>query len=212
MPDLKYSDSSKFILQALSLAPNSIGMKKQEAPKRVTLDLLSNEGLIADTTAMDLFDLEEMMEFFSFSDNSEQSEKTIRPKPSLLLYNEKDIQEIVWTLKLVFEHFKVALEKKGVAVDNFTVTLNKNELIVSNAFIKELISKNLFPKAYAPNLELENQLTRFTPYTTTPAPATHSKNEAEQDEAGKEAEYTSGIDSVFNPSPFSFSLTKLFGG
>ncbi|KTD40323.1 hypothetical protein [Legionella parisiensis] len=209
MPNLKYSDSSRFILQALSLAPNSIGMRKQEASKRETLDLLSNEEVIADTTSMNLFDLEEMLEFLSFGDDGEQSAKIIRPKPGLLLYNEKDIQEIIRILKLVFDQFKIALENKGVPVDNFTVTQNKNELTISNAFIKELISKNLFPKAYAPNQAPENQPTRLTPYTTTPTPRSH--NEEEQDESAKEMEYTSGVDSAFNPSPFSFSLTKLFG-
>ena len=208
MPDLTYSDSSKFMLQALSSVPNSIEMSKQKAPKSRPLDLLSNEELIAhDATAICLFDLEEMMEFLLFSDDSEQNAKTIRPKLSLLLYNEKDIQEIIQILKLALEQFKIALEKKGVPVDNFTVTLNNNELIVSQAFIKELISNNLLPKASILTPVLENQPPRLTPFTTTPTPTIRSKKEEEHDEV----ENTSGVDSIFNPSPFSFSLTKLFG-
>ncbi|CAM3038927.1 Uncharacterised protein [Legionella steigerwaltii] len=216
MPDLKYSDSSRFIIQALSLEQNSIGMKKQDAVRSTPLDLLSGEELIAqDTAAIDLFDLEEMMEFLLFSGDGGQNAITIRPKPSLLLYNEKDIQEIVRLLQLVFEQFKIALAKQGVPVDNFTVTRNENELTVSNALIKELISKNLFPKAYAPSQKFENHPPRLTPFVTTPAPPVRSKQEEkqdEEDEAAMEAEYTSGVESVFNPSPFSFSLTKLFGG
>ncbi|KTC80466.1 hypothetical protein [Legionella cherrii] len=209
MPYLKYSDSSKFIIEALTLEPNRIGMKKQGTDQSRPLDVISNEELTApDKTAIDLFDLEEMMEFLLFSEDHGQNALTIRPKPSLLFYQEKDVQDIVRLLKLLFEQFKIALETKGVPVDNFTVTLNKNELVVCNNFIKAMISNNLFPKTNILNQQLENQPPRLTPFTTKPSPSVRNdKKEKEVEENG--VEYVSDEVSGFNPSPFS--LTKFFG-
>lgn len=203
-------------MQAPAPAQNSMRMQKHDAVESMPLDLPGDgEVTVQDTAAIDLFDLEEMAEFLLVSNDSGRGVITIRPKPSLLLYNEKEIQELIRTLKMAFEQFKLALEKKGIPVDNFTITLNKNELIVREAFIKELVSKNLLPKTYAPNLEQENKPARLTPFKTTPSPRSKKEEEKEdKDEEEKEAEHSSGVDRVFNPSPFSFSLslTKLFGG
>ncbi|MCW8408297.1 hypothetical protein OQJ13_04840 [Legionella sp. PATHC035] len=209
MPYLKYRDSSKFIIEALSLEPNRLGMRNQHADQSRPLDVRLNEELTAaDKTAIDLFDLEEMMEFLLLSEDHGQNALTIRPKPSLLLYQEKDVQDIVRLLKVLFEQFKIALEKRGVPVDNFTVTLNKNELVVCNNFIKALMSNNLFPKTNLPNQQLENQSPRLTPFTTKPSPS--ARNDKKEKEVEENAvEYESEEVSGFNPSPFS--LTKFFG-
>ncbi|KTC90723.1 hypothetical protein OQJ18_00240 [Fluoribacter dumoffii] len=215
MPDLKYSDSSKLIIEALALASHRAGMKPGNPFKSRPLNVPTEDELIAqDKVAMDLFDLEEITEFFSFGNDDGIGALTIRPKPDLLLYHDKDIQEIIRILKLAFDQFKISLENKGVPVENFTVTRNKDELIVCKAFIKELIGKNLLPKAYAPNLEHGNQPAYMTPFTTTPVPSPRNKSAEENDEQilveDKDLEHDSGIDSVFNPSPFP--QLKLFSG
>ncbi|HHT0594089.1 TPA: hypothetical protein ACTXXA_002306 [Legionella anisa] len=179
---------------------------------------VDDERTERDSLELELFDLEEMAEFLSFSHDNKQGIITIRPKHGLLL-DEKEIQELIQKLKKAFEQFKIALEKEGVPVDDFTITLNKNELIVRDTFIKELVKRNLLPKAYAANMQLENQPSRLTPFTTTPKPSLSRKDEKEKDEkeekdVEKEMSHESEENSGFNPSPFSFSLslTKLFGG
>lgn len=193
--------------------------QKQGVTKSVPLDLLEEldealgELTTQDTLEVDLFDLEEMAEFLSFSHDSKLGVITIRPKPGFLLYNEKEIQELLRNLKMVLEQFKIALKNQGIPVDDFTITLNKNELIVRDAFIKELVSRNLLPKVYAPHLVQENQPTRLTPFTTTPTLRSKKEEEKEEEknEEKRDAEYESVSGIEFNPSPFSFSLTKLFG-
>ncbi|AWN75136.1 hypothetical protein LEAN103870_16195 [Legionella anisa] len=210
------SDSDQVETQAPGLVQNSMIMnKKYVVDESMPLALYET---VRDSLEPDLFTMEEMAEFLSFSHDSKQGVITIRPKPSLLL-GEKEIQELIQKLKKAFEQFKIALEKEGVPVDDFTITLNKNELIVRDTFIKELVRRNLLPKAYASNMELENQSSRLTPFTVTPKPSLSRKDEKEKDEkeekdVEKEMSHESEENSGFNPSPFSFSLslTKLFGG
>ncbi|MCE0724632.1 hypothetical protein [Legionella resiliens] len=203
--------------QSKTSAQHSMSMNNKEAFESMPLDLYADaEVTVQDSLKLDLFDLEEMAEFLLFSHDSKRGVITIRPKPSLLL-DEKEIRELIQTLKKAFEQFKIALEKEGVPVDDFTITLNKNELIVRDTFIKELVKRNLLPKAYAPNLELQNQPTRLSAFTPTPKPSLRGKDEKEKEEKyveEKGVSHDSEENSGFNPSPFSFtlSLTKLFGG
>ncbi|KTD74303.1 hypothetical protein [Legionella tucsonensis] len=212
------SSEERLEIQVVAPMQNIMSMQKQDIVDSVPLDLYADDGLLTvhDSLSIDLFELEEMTEFLLFSHDSKRGVITIRPNPSLLL-DEKEMRELIQTLKKAFEQFKIALEKEGVPVDDFTITLNKNELIVRDTFIKELVSRNLLPKAYAPNLKLENQPTRLTPFTTTPKPSLRSRDEKEKEEKyveEKETRHESEEKNDFNPSPFSFSLSlsKLFGG
>ncbi|STY30158.1 Uncharacterised protein [Legionella wadsworthii] len=196
---------------------NNLILKIQALIDR-TLPNLSVDKLLPTSEAPepDLFELEEMSEFLEIIPDRD-GYLMIRPKPNFLLYSEKDIKELIERLKMAFEQFKIALKNESIVLDDFSVTLNHDQLIVREAFINELVSRNLLPRVYAPHLELENKPAHH-PFTPIPKPSFRSKERKEKEEKNvtkKEMNFESEENSGFNPSPkpsFSFSLTKLFGG
>jgi hypothetical protein len=203
--------------QAKEPEKNEITKQIQYAKENTPGDLIIDEELAAQSSAMNPFDLEKMLDLLLINNDSERGVLTIRPKPNLCLSldDEKQVQEFIRAIKLVFDQFKIALEKRGISVDGFTATTNKNELKIRipspkyfDAFVQQLVSSNLLPKTYAPELEQQkNKSAQFTPLAMTPS--FQGKKDEGKDEEEKAAEYESKENKGFNPSPFSFSLKNI---
>jgi hypothetical protein len=195
-----------------------IGKQTQYAQESTSGDLIIDEELVAQSSVMNLFDLEQLFDLLLINNDSERGVITFRPKSNLCLSfdDEKQVQEFIRAIKMTFDQFKIALEKRGISVDGFTATTNKNELMIRisspkyfDVFVQQLVSNNLLPKAYAPELEQQkNKSARFTPLAMTPSFQTKKDEEKDEEEKTAESEENSG----FNPSPFSFSLKNIFGG
>lgn len=154
-------------------------------------ELIFDEGLekkdpsAQATEEQAVFDLERMMQLLLFNNDSGRGILTIRAKPGHSLDDEKEIQEFLQAIKVAFDQFKIALEKQGIPVDNFTAISNKNELVIRipsskyfDAFIQELAVKKLLPSDHAKQYdEKQNLATSPTPFAKTPSPSFSKKDD-----------------------------------
>ena len=149
------------------------------------------------------FDLERMMELFSFLSDTGKGILTIRAKPGYSLDDEKEMQRYLAAINAAFEDFKNELKKKGFSVEGFISTLDKNDLVISipspdhyDAFINELHTNKLLP-TMSPTLDDEEQhvATSPTPFAKTPSPSVRDEEDKEEKDR-----YTSSL------SPFPIDL------
>lgn len=149
---------------------------------------------------------EQLNALFLMTNLASQGIFSLRPRPKLALENDREIQEFIRQVKLEFDQFKQVLEKKGIPVEHYSATINKNELIIRipspkmyDAFIQQLVNKNLLANQLTPRVSPQmTPVPSLTPFAINPAMApTKLANKDADDELVSAKKRR-----VFNPSPF----------